>query len=678
MGRPPPWQPLTIASAAATAATCPPWQLGSLSKPSRSQLSSPLGTGRDGLTPLHHACLDVDQASTAVVQRLLDAGADPSVGDGDGTTCLHIAASLANVKLAKILINSELGADTNAPDNQGSTPLHFAVQPIQEARDADVQRCIKLLLEHGAKPEKKDKEGKRPADLARADEVKKLLAGADADELGATAGTSRRRRRGNESSDDVPAAGGRADEEEGQAGGRRRRRPGAVASAMEQVRSEVFSAVGSRTDQRRRRRQGEEGGQQGDAALEGMLAQHEEREERRMMEQLSSQAEDVQWDLALELLPEYAAQERGERDHELESLEAGGRELLSPQLLVARVKAAHVGLQTKLISHPGGGGQLFLVVGAGLGRLAKEADRIGMVAQLKPEIEKRMVIDKAAELGREVTELSQSKYGDAELSEACGGREAYAPYRRAVHRYFQMAAPPHFFACSQRTQLLTSILHAPRDAGGAGLSLAQLQRDKVISKAFPLHDQDERKALEDRWGVEAALALAPAPLAQLFNYFGAEYALALWPLHCSPHCSPHHDPSARAPLAPRLRLACPTCALDPLEPSCAASPTPHPLLAGTRCTSPSCAPSQCGCGRPPCAASCSLSSRRASTREARACGRPSTASCCSCGPRASCSTGSAPRRRSSTSGVHPSRWVATHRAHTVQHRAHARAHAHTT
>ena len=201
--------------------------------------------------------------------------------------------------------------------------------------------------------------------------------------------------------------------------------------------------------------------------------------------------------------------------------------MLSAQLLVARVQAAHVGLQTKLLSHPGGGGQLFLVLGAGLGRLAKEAERIGMAAQLKPEIEKRMALDKAAEQGRELSARSRSKYGDAELSEACGGKEAYAPYRRATHRYFQMAAAPHFFACSQRTQLLTSILHAPREAGGAGLSLAQLQRDKVISKAFPLHAQDERKALEERWGVETALALAPAPLAQLFNYFGAECALAL-------------------------------------------------------------------------------------------------------------------------------------------------------
>ena len=51
-----------------------------------------------------------------------------------------------------------------------------------------------------------------------------------------------------------------------------------------------------------------------------------------MMEQLSSQAEDVQWDLALELLPEFAAKERAEREPELERLEAGGRDVLSAQL----------------------------------------------------------------------------------------------------------------------------------------------------------------------------------------------------------------------------------------------------------------------------------------------------------------------------------------------------------
>jgi len=67
---------------------------------------------------------------------MLEAGADPSAGDEDGTTCLHIAASLANTKLARLLTNSELGADANAPDKRGSTPLHLAVAPIQDARGA--------------------------------------------------------------------------------------------------------------------------------------------------------------------------------------------------------------------------------------------------------------------------------------------------------------------------------------------------------------------------------------------------------------------------------------------------------------------------------------------------------------------------------------------------------------
>ena len=45
--------------------------------------------------------------------------------------------------------------------------------------------------------------------------------------------------------------------------------------------------------------------------------------------------------------------------------------MLSPQQLVAQVRASQVGLQSKLVSHPMDGGYLFLVLGAELGRLAK-------------------------------------------------------------------------------------------------------------------------------------------------------------------------------------------------------------------------------------------------------------------------------------------------------------------
>ena len=52
-----------------------------------------------------------------------------------------------------------------------------------------------------------------------------------------------------------------------------------------------------------------------------------------------------------------------------EAIERG--EMLSLQQLVAQVRASQVGLQSKLVSHPMGGGYLFLVLGAELGRLAK-------------------------------------------------------------------------------------------------------------------------------------------------------------------------------------------------------------------------------------------------------------------------------------------------------------------
>ena len=46
----------------------------------------------DGLTPLHHACIE---EGTEVARALLAAGADPLLGDSEGTAALHLAATCA-------------------------------------------------------------------------------------------------------------------------------------------------------------------------------------------------------------------------------------------------------------------------------------------------------------------------------------------------------------------------------------------------------------------------------------------------------------------------------------------------------------------------------------------------------------------------------------------------------
>ena len=474
--------------------------------------------GRDGLTPLHFAALD-ERAN--VVDLLLTNGADPLAGDQEGTTALHVSAKLANIKITRLLVDHDrMGADVNFADKHGSTPLHFAVG-AHESTGADATKVVKFLLDRGANPDARDSEGKTPADFAKSDDVRELLA-SFADEE--TSGRRRRRARGNESSrddDETPVKRkGARDDDVGPASARRRRaRPQGPFDALA---SEVVSAVGDRTDERRRRRTGTgvagARGTKGDSALEIMLAQNEEREEARLLDELSASApRATQWDLALELTPELFR-----RDDD----EERGEKPLTPADVVARVRANSVGLQSKLLEHHKGKKHTYLVLGADIGRLAKEAERVGLQAQLKPELEKRLLIDKARERGVRLEDLTTKYDDDVELSELeLGAGEAYAPYRRAVHGFFQLAAAPSFFSCQQRTLLLRSILQAPREQGGAGLSLAQLQRDGAVRQVFALHDQAQRTALEDRWGLSSALALAPCPVGQLFNYFGAEYTL---------------------------------------------------------------------------------------------------------------------------------------------------------
>ena len=79
-------------------------------------------TNRD-LTPLHHAAGFND--NPAVVQALVDAGADIEAGTGDVGTPLHSAARTNETEVVQALVDA--GADIEArTGNVGLTPLHHA------------------------------------------------------------------------------------------------------------------------------------------------------------------------------------------------------------------------------------------------------------------------------------------------------------------------------------------------------------------------------------------------------------------------------------------------------------------------------------------------------------------------------------------------------------------------
>jgi len=94
-------------------------------------------------TPLHLAVRD---NSLEIIEILLAFGANPSVRDFRGNTCLHMATAIRSSESLKLLAESVTTKDElNVFNNFGITPLHIAMMN-------DDKPCVDVLLRHGADP----------------------------------------------------------------------------------------------------------------------------------------------------------------------------------------------------------------------------------------------------------------------------------------------------------------------------------------------------------------------------------------------------------------------------------------------------------------------------------------------------------------------------------------------
>ena len=84
-----------------------------------------------------------DRAQLAVVKRLLAAGADPDITDGEGQSALHQMVQVGHVATARALL--EAGADPNLRDESGKAALHYAVGDVGGYRPQPA--AVSLLLE---------------------------------------------------------------------------------------------------------------------------------------------------------------------------------------------------------------------------------------------------------------------------------------------------------------------------------------------------------------------------------------------------------------------------------------------------------------------------------------------------------------------------------------------------
>ena len=122
----------------------------------------------EGATPLMRAAKNGDAAA---MRLLLENGADPALAQRNHTTALMMAAGFGRglgvfagdyateaqmIEGLKVLLDRHV--DVNAVNDSGQTALHFA------ALSSDA--TVKLLAEHGAQLDIKDKQGRTPLDFA--------------------------------------------------------------------------------------------------------------------------------------------------------------------------------------------------------------------------------------------------------------------------------------------------------------------------------------------------------------------------------------------------------------------------------------------------------------------------------------------------------------------------------
>jgi ankyrin repeat protein len=127
----------------------------------------------EGYTPLHLAVRRPDNEE--VIELLLQQGADLSITDPTGRNALLVSVSSNQKEYIRLLVSK--GIDINSWDNDGNTALHYPLISVLENKLylPYSKEIVKILMEEGADPQIRNKEGKSPMDLALESDENELI-----------------------------------------------------------------------------------------------------------------------------------------------------------------------------------------------------------------------------------------------------------------------------------------------------------------------------------------------------------------------------------------------------------------------------------------------------------------------------------------------------------------------
>ena len=117
----------------------------------------------DGITALY---MCVYWNSPEIAKMLLDAGADVNIQNNNGWTALYTSVYKNHPDIARMLIDA--GADVNIQDNDGKTALHWCARWNRP-------EIARVLIDAGADKTISNSRGELPYELAKTQELKKLL-----------------------------------------------------------------------------------------------------------------------------------------------------------------------------------------------------------------------------------------------------------------------------------------------------------------------------------------------------------------------------------------------------------------------------------------------------------------------------------------------------------------------